>query len=256
MLKKASANWKAALEVSFDLNRWAKSRPLLIVALVGACVTAAVPQAAAAGAGGKPASTGAPARQAPAQAEITAQMAKVRQSPRDAQAHLALAELYRRSGNLKDAASEYMEATAIDPSLYVAYHQLSQCKPEVQQVDQSIERLKKLKDEKPKELLLRVALSELLELKKDYYHAARTLVDLLYQNDVPEKYVPKVNTRIRLLLGKARDQQIAEKAHGDEEELEVLPPPLPESSLRRDLHAAKIREPKVMPGVGHAPLLP
>ncbi|HEY9788457.1 MAG TPA: hypothetical protein V6D17_23915 [Candidatus Obscuribacterales bacterium] len=192
----------------------------------------------------------------PTAQEIKQAQDLVRISPKDAQARFNLAELLRRSGLSKEAAAEYAEAASLQPSMYVAYHQLCQCNPDPALVDQALERLTKLKDEKPKDLLLRVALSELMEQKKDFYHAARTLVDLLYQNEVPERFVPKVNARIRLLLGKARDAQTMEKAHGDDEELEVVPPPLPESSLRRDLQASKIREPKVMPGIGHAPLLP
>ncbi|MBC7996651.1 MAG: hypothetical protein IAF58_01835 [Leptolyngbya sp.] len=192
----------------------------------------------------------------PTEADFRAAKEHVISAPKDFKAHFDLAELYKRNGNLKDATREYALSTELNPSYYVAYHQMSLSNPDSLTVEQAIERLNKLKIEKPKELLLRVALSELLEQRKEYYHAARTLVDLIYQNAVPEPHVNKVNARIRLLLGKAREAQTVEKARNEEDDMELVPPPLPEASLRRNLHASKIKEPKVMPGVGHAPLLP
>ena len=192
----------------------------------------------------------------PTEAEFKIAKDNLAAAPRDFKLHFALAELYKRSGSNKDAVKEYALATELNPAYYVAYHQMAFSNPDSQVVEAAIERLNKLKEEKPRDLLLRVALSELLEQRKEYYHAARTLVDLLYQNAIPEQHIAKVNSRIRLLLGKAKDMQTLEKARGVEDDMEVVPPPLPEASLRRNLHASKIKEPKVMPGVGHAPLLP
>ncbi len=192
----------------------------------------------------------------PTEAEFKLAKDTLAAAPKDFKAHFALAELYKRSGANKDAVKEYSLTTELNPAYYVAYHQMAFSNPDSQVVEAAIERLNKLKEDKPRDLLLRVALSELLEQRKEYYHAARTLVDLLYQNAVPEQHTAKVNARIRLLLGKAKDMQNLEKARGIEDDMEVVPPPLPESSLRRNLHASKIKEPKVMPGVGHAPLLP
>jgi len=192
----------------------------------------------------------------PTEAEFKIAKDNLAAAPKDFKAHLALAELYKRAGSNKEAVKEYAATTELNPSCYVAYHQMAYSNPDSATVEAAIERLNKLKEEKPRDLLLRVALSELLEQRKEFYHAARTLVDLLYQNAVPEQHVAKVNSRIRLLLGKAKDMQTLEKARGLEDEMEVVPPPLPEASLRRNLHASKIKEPKVMPGVGHAPLLP
>lgn len=197
-----------------------------------------------------------PAKVPPTEAEFKLAKDNVAAAPRDFKAHFALAELYKRAGANKDAVKEYAQATELNPACYVAYHQMAFSNPDSATVEAAIERLNRLKDEKPRDLLLRVALSELLEQRKEYYHAARTLVDLLYQNAIPEQHVAKVNSRIRLLLGKAKDMQTLEKARGEEDDMEVVPPPLPEASLRRSLHASKIKEPKVMPGVGHAPLLP
>jgi len=192
----------------------------------------------------------------PTEGEVRQARENVHAAPKDFRSHFALAELLKRGGSLKEAVKEYSAATELNPSFYVAYHQMAYSSPDSQTVEAAIDRLNKLKEEKPRDLLLRVALSELLEQRKEYYHAARTLIDLLYQNAVPEVHVAKVNARVRLLLGKAKDMQTLEKARGTEEEMEMVPPPLPEASLRRNLHASKIKEPKVMPGVGHAPLLP
>lgn len=192
----------------------------------------------------------------PTEAEFRIAKDNLAAAPNDYKAHFALGELYKRAGQNKEAVKEYASATELYPAFYVAYHQMAFSNPDKATVEAAIERLNKLKAEKPRDLLLRVALSELLEQRKEYYHAARTLVDLLYQNAVPDQHIAKVNSRIRLLLGKAKDMQTLEKARNLEDDMEVVPPPLPESSLRRNLHASKIKEPKVMPGVGHAPLLP
>lgn len=197
-----------------------------------------------------------PAKVAPSESEFKVARENLAAYPKDYRTHFALGELYKRAGSNKEAVKEYAAATELNPAYYVAYHQMAYSSPDPATVEAAIERLNKLKEEKPRDLLLRVALSELLEQRKEYYHAARTLVDLLYQNAVPDQHVTKVNARIRLLLGKAKDMQTLEKARGQEEEMEMVPPPLPEASLRRNLHASKIKEPKVMPGVGHAPLLP
>jgi tetratricopeptide (TPR) repeat protein len=196
------------------------------------------------------------AKTPPTEAEFKLAKDNLQAAPKDFKMHFALGELYKRSGANKEAVKEYALATELNPAFYVAYHQMAFSNPDSQVVEAAIERLNKLKEEKPRDLLLRVALSELLEQRKEYYHAARTLVDLLYQNAIPEQHIAKVNSRIRLLLGKAKDMQTLEKARGIEDDMEVVIPPLPEASLRRNLHASKIKEPKVMPGVGHAPLLP
>ncbi len=197
-----------------------------------------------------------PAKTPATEAEFKLAKENLAAAPKDFKTHFALAELYKRSGLLKDAVKEYSETTVLNPSYYVAYHQMAFSSPDAATVEAAIERLNRLKEQKPRDLLLCVALSELLEQRKEYYHAARTLVDLLYQNAVPDQHVAKVNARIRLLLGRAKEMQVTEKARGEEEDTEVVPLPLPEASLRRNLHASKIKEPKVMPGVGHAPLLP
>lgn len=191
------------------------------------------------------------------EAAVEAARQVVQQSPENAKARYELGRALRIAGKNQEAASELLEATSMDPSLYVAYHELSLTKARPQQLDEAIDRLTILKDEKPKDLLLRVALSELLEANGKVYQASRILVDLVYQNAVPEKYVARVNARIHYLLSKAKDAHAAEKvAAEDPTEEDSLPPPLPESSLRRNLSASKIKDSKSVQGFGHAPLLP
>lgn len=191
------------------------------------------------------------------EAAVEAARQVVQQSPESAKARYELGRALRIAGKNQEAASELLEATSMDPSLYVAYHELSLTKARPQQLDEAIDRLTILKDEKPKDLLLRVALSELLEANGKVYQASRILVDLVYQNAVPEKYVARVNARIHYLLSKAKDAHAAEKvAAEDPSEEDSLPPPLPESSLRRNLSASKIKDSKSVQGFGHAPLLP
>ena len=84
-------------------------------------------------------------------------------TPRDAKKRYEWADYLRKSGELHKAAIEYLEVTLLDPTYYVAYHQLLDCKPSDDQLDEAIERLTKLEVQRPKELMLRVALSEVLE---------------------------------------------------------------------------------------------
>ncbi len=195
--------------------------------------------------------------QADPQAQLQAARDLVRSNPADSKAHYALAELLRKSGRYREAAEEYIYTVEQDPTFYVAYHQLSTINADEAQIDDAIAKLNRLKDEKPKDMLLRIALSELLEKCGKYYEGARVLVDLVYQNAVPDKYLPKVNSRIHYLLAKSRDSKETDKAAGfSEEELDTLPPPLPEATLHKEMSASRLKESRVMRGVGHAPLLP
>jgi hypothetical protein len=182
--------------------------------------------------------------------------ARVDAEPSDAKARYAYAEGLRQSNRLKEASREYLAATELDPSLYHAYHQLSLTTSDKLLLDEGIGRLNFLKEEKPKDLLLRVALSELYEKKGDNYTAGKMLVELVYQNAVPEKYMAKVNQRIRFLQSKAKNAQGHDKVYGNDELMESNPPPLPEATLNRDLSISKVKEPRVMQGFGHATLLP
>jgi len=193
---------------------------------------------------------------APTAQELAGARAAVRANPSDAKAHMALAELLRRLSRQREAAQEYLEVTDLDPHNYLAYHQLSTLNADSAQLDEAIARLSKLKDEKPHELMLRVALSELYERRGNYYQGARVLVDLTYQNAVPAKYHARVNARIHYLLTKQKDSQTADKSFVSEEELDALPPPLPESTIHKDLAASKLKESRVMRGLGNTPLLP
>lgn len=85
--------------------------------------------------------------------------------PKDAKRHFELAEALRSSHEIKKAAAEFLNVTRLDPTYYLAYHQMVLCKPNVEQLDEAIERLNTLEKEKPSALMLRVSLSELLEKK-------------------------------------------------------------------------------------------
>lgn len=186
--------------------------------------------------------------------ELAAVRAKVDAAPQDAKLRLELARALRGAGKNYEAATECLETSALEPGMYVAYHELALCKPTNEQMDEAIERLQHLRDLRPTELMLRVALSELLELRGDNYASARALVDLVYSNKVPQQYLPKVQARIHYLLSKAKDAQTAQNARTDEGTLDTLPAPLPESSLRRSSIAAS--KTKNGQGFGHSTLLP
>lgn len=191
-----------------------------------------------------------------AQQELQVARAQVRANPSDARSHFNLAELLRRAGRHREAAQEYLEVVDLEPANYYAYHMLSAVNADPAQVEEGITRLESLKQEKPKDLMLRVALSELLEKRGNYYQAARQLVDLVYQNAVPEKYHQKINARIHYLLSKAKDAHNKVNSYIAEDELDSSPPPLPESSLSKDLTVSKLKEPRFMKSTGNAPLLP
>lgn len=200
------------------------------------------------------------ANQPVSQEELKQARAQVESNPTDAKAHYTLAELLRKTGRHKEAAHEYLETTQIDPSYNLAYHQLSVIGADPAQLETAVSRLKALKGEKPNDLMLRVALSEIQEKQGEYYQAARELIDLIYQNSIPEKYKAKVNARIHYLLSKAKYDEINAKGVTSEDELDVVPPPLPESVAKaneaKNLAASKGRDAHAVRGAGHTPLLP
>lgn len=183
---------------------------------------------------------------------------KVEAEPHDARAHYYYGEFLQKAGYTQEAGREFLAATEIDPAFFHAYHQLSLVSSEKHILDQAIARLNFLKEERPNDLLLRVALSELYEKKGEFYPAHKVLVELVYQNAVPEKYLQKINNRIRILQAKVKDTHALDKTHAHhvDEWLESSPPPLPESQLNRDLSISKTKESRTMQGFGHATLLP
>jgi len=184
----------------------------------------------------------------------------VQSAPRDPKKRFEFAELLRKSGEPHKASIQYLETSVLDPSYYLAYHELITCKPTDEQLDEAIERLTKLEEEMPKELMLRVALSEVLERRGETYKAARALVDLQFGEYIPPKYANQINARVRYLLGKAKDTQTTEKAQQvgqtPTDDLDSVPLPIPENTTTKDFSEAKLKDSKVTEGYGHNKLLP
>jgi tetratricopeptide (TPR) repeat protein len=184
----------------------------------------------------------------------------VQAAPRDAKKRFELAESLRKAGEPQKATVQFLETSVLDPGYYLAYHQLLLCKPSNDQLDEAIERLTTLEEKIPKELMLRVALSEVLERRGETYKAARALVDLQFADYIPPKYTPQINARIRYLLGKAKDQQTTEKAQAvgqvPTEDPDSVPLPIPENTAAKDLSEAKLKDSSVTEGPGHTKLLP
>jgi tetratricopeptide (TPR) repeat protein len=235
-----------------------KAAGALVAAVLLCCIQQTVSAQTAHPAAAPATNTAATSNAIPTQQQLMAARALIKENPRDSKAHFELAELLRKSHRDREAAREYLETTRLDPTNYLAFHQLSIVDPQPAEIRQAVDQLTQLQQEKPKELMLRVALSELLEKEGNYYQAARVLVDLVYQNAVPERYRKKVDVRIHFLLAKSKDVHTREQEKNfvSEEELDSTPAPLPEASLHRDLTASKIHEPKSMRSVGHTPLLP
>lgn len=190
-------------------------------------------------------------------ADIKVARDEVKAKPEDAKARYQLAELLRRAGRPREAAQEYLEVTQLDPTMFIAYHQIATIAADSEQIADAVERLNKARLDKPQELMLHVALSELLEKQQNYYQAARILIDLVYANGVPDKHKSRINARIHYLLARSKDAQASEKQVSTaDEEMDLVPAPLPESSLRKGLTASKVKEPREMKGMGHVPLLP
>lgn len=203
--------------------------------------------------GGSHSAAGASAQPALTLAQLKA---RAEEEPSDAKVRYSYGEALKKAGNIKEASREFLATTEIDPGFYHAYHQLSVICSEKHLLDEAISRLTYLQAEKPKDLLLRVALSELYEKLGENYQASKVLVELVYENAVPEKYLKKINNRIRFLQAKTKDAQSLDKAYVGDEQMDSNPPPLPEATLSRDLSISKVKEPKVMQGFGHATLLP
>jgi tRNA 2-thiouridine synthesizing protein A len=183
-------------------------------------------------------------------------------APADTEKRLQLARLLRRSGNIKQAAIEYLNITVINPKYFVAYHEMLLCNPSTGQIDEAIARLKNPEEIKAKQLPCKMALSELYERKEDYYQAARILVDLQYAQNIPPKYVSQIASRIHMLLGKTKDTRTIEKAieqktNVEEEEFNPSTPvPMPDLSVNNDTPVQQLRSTKVKEGYGHAQLAP
>mgnify|MGYP000140261904 CR=1 FL=1 len=183
-------------------------------------------------------------------------------APTDVVKRLHLARLFRRSGNNKQAAIEYLNITVINPNYQTAYHEMLFCKPTIGQIDEAIARLNKLDEARGKQLLTKMVLSELYEYKEDYYQAARVLVDLQYSQTIPQKYVAQIASRIHMLLGKTKDTRTIEKAieqktNVEEEEFNPSTPlPMPDATITKDAPFNKLRPTKLKEGYGHAQLSP
>lgn len=201
-----------------------------------------------------PSATAAP--HVPSASELAALKSAVDASPNVGKVHYEYAHALRAAGKQSQAVVEYLDASQLEPTLYVAYHELSLSKARPEQLDEAIDRLKLLQEHRPKDLLLCVSLSELFEQRDELYPAAKVLNDLVYSNSVPEKYLPRVKARIHFLLNKNKEEQTLRKVQSEEPEADAAPLPLPESSLRRSLSASQLKDAKVMQNFGHSQLLP
>ena len=195
--------------------------------------------------------------------QIKSMRESIQQSPLDVPKHIQLARLLKRHGEIRQAAIEYLNATAVDPSCCLAYHEMLRNKATVDQIDECLGRLTKYDRLKPNQLSIRMTLSELYENKGDYYQAARVLVDLQYVKDaIPTKFAEQIDNRIHGLLNNSKDVQTTEKAIEHKENIvqaESSPPtpvPMPDVKMNKDVPASKLRNTKMTEGYGHSQLLP
>jgi hypothetical protein len=196
----------------------------------------------------------------PTQAELDAARHQAEDNPANAKLKYDYGELLRRSGDVKTASREYLLATEIDASYLLAYHQLALNCTDATLVAEAVKRLQHLKEQHQDDLMIRVALSELLENQGKYYDASRILVELVFKNVVPVKYTTKLNSRILFLQAKARAQHIDRGAHeghhgtGKVENVDSVPVPLPEESLNSGLKASRLEPSTQGESFGHARL--
>lgn len=189
--------------------------------------------------------------EAPTVEDLEQALARSEANPSSAQARFEYAELLRKMGKDKEAAHQYIAVTDIDASYYVAYHMIAKHCKDAKILKEATRRLDHLKSSKPKELMLRVALSELLEAQGDYYHASRALVDIVFLDAIPEKYRKRVHDRITFLQAKARDRNAGRNASHTDSIASQEDPPLPEESIKRGLAASSIEKED---DFGNAPL--
>lgn len=208
----------------------------------------------------QPDASAAPPGPPPSQAELDAARHQAEDNPSNAKFKYDYAELLRRAGDVKTASREYLLATEIDASYLLAYHQLAINCTDHALVTEAVKRLQHLKEQHQDDLMIRVALSELLENQGKYYDASRVLVELVFKNVVPVKYTNKLNSRILFLQAKARAQHIdrgALEGHhgtGKVENVESVPVPLPEESLNSGLKASRLEPSTQGESFGHARL--
>ncbi len=203
----------------------------------------------------------------PSQASTVQQIKSIKESiqicPLDVSKRLYLARLLRSSGEIQQAAIEYLNTTAVDPSCCIAYHEMLQSKATVEQIDECLARLTKYDQLQAKQLAVRMTLSELYETKGDYYQAARVLVDLQYvKGAIPVKFAERIDSRIHELFNNSKDVQTTAKAIEHKENIEQAestpstPVPMPDLKMTKDMPTSKLRDTKMTEGYGHSQLLP
>lgn len=222
----------------------ATKHPLVIAGLIAGLALGAVPAYAADGAN----------TESPQQTIEQARQASDN-NPANALLKFKYAEALKRAGRNEEAVREYLATTEIDPSHYVAYHQITLCSPDHKALAEAVKRLSHLMSDKPKELMLRVALSELLEAQGHYFQASKVLVDLVFENGVPPKFTAKVNNRIRFLQSKSRTEHANRKVSEAHHKADSDPPlPLPDENLTRGLSASRLEKGQEVDGFGHSVL--
>lgn len=179
---------------------------------------------------------------APTMEDLKLSLEKAEANPANPAFRLEYAETLRKMGKKKEANHQLMAVTDVDASYYVAYHLLAKHCKDAKLLKEATRRLEHLKITKPKELMLRVALSELLEAQGDFYHASRSLVDIVFLDAVPPKYKQKVHARIRYLQAKARDSHAGRSTGTQDSIASDNDPPLPEESIKRGLAASSIQK--------------
>ena len=198
--------------------------------------------------------------QLPAQ-QLDDAKAAVQLRPDDAHTHYAYGEALRKCGKYRQAASEFLDAADLDSTMYAAFHQIAQINCDSSQIDEALTYLSELDEDRPNDLMLKIALSELLERKAEYYKAARALIDVSYTDKLPPKLTPRIKARIHYLLAKARQDQNEGKSFAsasmtnkgiEDDENGGLPPPLPDNMPTRPI---KSGDNSATEGPGHSTLL-
>lgn len=186
---------------------------------------------------------------------LKAALEKSEANPSDPKLKFEYANMLLKAGKKKQALNEFLAVTDVDASYYLAYHMIALHAKDEKMLAHATKRLAHLKETKPKDLMLRVALSELLEAQGDYYRASRALVDLVFLNAIPAKYKKKVDSRIVFLQAKARDAHADRHSavHHHTDTVNVSPP-LPEETINKGIQAAKVKSNQTNSSVGNVPI--
>ncbi len=157
--------------------------------------------------------------------------ARLKVFPKDNSTRYSLAKEYIELGHKTKAKSQLLKIVEIEPTYYQAYHELGLLPISKDDLTRLLNKLLDQKALSHKNFTYYLALSELYEKDGQYYLAARALVDSSFADVIPTRYSHLLSSRIKLLLIKAKNAKSDQHIAPGDEDLDNLPPPIPDANL-------------------------